>query len=168
LPVNNDDNFFPAALAQLTFRQALWCNSLLRALGLVSPTLPEKECSLMRSGFDRFVILCVDDSETGLALRRAVLEQEGYWVFVAQDAARAIAICQQHPVALIVADHMLQGQTGIELAARMKASCPNVPIMMVSGTQPDSLHNIDCFLHKGEPVPAMLSMVRDLIRRQQS
>jgi len=54
---------------------------------------------------------------------------------------------------------MLKGETGVELAARMKAVVPAVPIMMVSGTQPDSLRNIDCFLHKGEPVPIMLAMV---------
>jgi CheY-like chemotaxis protein len=114
------------------------------------------------------VILCVDDSEMGLSLRKAVLEQEGYWVFVARDAERAIAVCRSHPVSLIVADHMLKGETGVELAARMKATIPTVPIMMVSGTQPDSLRNIDCFLHKGEPVPIMLAMVRDLVKRRQS
>lgn len=122
----------------------------------------------MKNGFEKPVILCVDDSETGLALRKAVLEQEGYWVFVARDASRAINVCQRHPVALIVSDHMLKGETGVELAARLKEQCPNVPIMMVSGTQPESLQNIDCFLHKGEPVPVMLSLVRDVIRRGRS
>jgi CheY-like chemotaxis protein len=122
----------------------------------------------MRSDFDKPVILCVDDSEAGLTLRKAVLEKEGYWVFVARDAQRAIDVCNRHPVTLIIADHMLKGETGVELAARMKDACPKVPIMMVSGTQPDSLQNIDCFLHKGEPVPSMLSKVRDLIQRQQA
>jgi DNA-binding response OmpR family regulator len=85
---------------------------------------------------------------------------------VARDSDRAIFICNRHPVALIIADHMLKGETGVELAAKMKGCCKDVPIMMVSGTQPDSLHNIDCFAHKGEPVPAMLAKVRDLIRRR--
>jgi CheY-like chemotaxis protein len=122
----------------------------------------------MSIGFDKPVILCVDDSEAGLTLRKAVLEKEGYWVFVAREANRAIEICERHPVALIIADHMLKGVTGVELAAKMKGAIPSVPIMMISGTQPNSLQNIDCFLHKGEPVQAMLSKVRDLIRRRQS
>lgn len=65
------------------------------------------------SGFDKPVILCVDDSDAGLTLRKAVLEKEGYWVFVARDSDRAIFICQRHPVALIIADHMLKGETGL-------------------------------------------------------
>lgn len=37
--------------------------------------------------------------------------------------------------------------------------------MMISGTQPDTLQNVDCFLHKGAPVTAMLSMTRDIVNR---
>jgi CheY-like chemotaxis protein len=118
--------------------------------------------------FDRPIILCVDDSEQGLILRKAVLEQVGYWVFVARDAERAVAICESHPVSLIISDHMLKGETGLELAARMKAAVPNVPIMMLSGTHPESLQNIDCFLHKGEPVEFMILMIRDILRRRRT
>jgi CheY-like chemotaxis protein len=120
----------------------------------------------MGSRSDKGVILCVDDSEVGLSLRKAVLEQEGYWVFIARDAERAIAVCKRHPVSLIISDHMLKGENGLQLAARMKAAVPTVPIMMLSGTQPQSLENIDCFLHKGEPVPIMLAMIRDLVKRR--
>jgi two-component system response regulator CpxR len=122
----------------------------------------------MGSSFDRPVILCVDDSEMGLTLRKAVLEQEGYRVFVASDSETAISICERNRIALIIADHMLKGETGVELAARMKAISPTVPILMVSGTQPDSLQNIDCFLHKGEAVSIMLAMVRDLVKRRKA
>jgi CheY-like chemotaxis protein len=120
----------------------------------------------MGSSFEKPVILCVDDSEVGLSLRKAVLEQEGYCVFLARDAKRAIAVCKRHSVSLIISDHMLRGENGSQLAARMKAAVPAVPIMMLSGTQPQSLENIDCFLHKGEPVPIMLAMVRDLVKRR--
>jgi len=118
-------------------------------------------------GFERPVILCVDDNESGLSLRKAVLEKEGYSVFMARDADRALHICQRHPVSLVIADHMLKGATGAELAARLKSECPDVPVLMISGTQPETLQNIDCFLDKGEPVPAMLAMVHELVRRRQ-
>src|SRR6266481_4971535 len=106
----------------------------------------------MGNSFDRPVILCVDDSEMGLTLRKAVLEQEGYRVFVASDSETAIGICERYRIALIIADHMLKGETGVELAAKMKAISPTAPILIVSGTQPDSLVGIDCFLDKGEAV----------------
>src|SRR3954470_17500591 len=122
----------------------------------------------MENVFDKPVILCVDDSEQGLTLRKAVLEQEGYWVFVARDAERAVAVCERHPVSLVISDHMLKGETGLELASRLKAAVPNVPIMMLSGTHPETLHNIDCFLHKGEPVEYMLLMIRDILKRRKS
>ena len=60
---------------------------------------------------------------------------------------------------------MLKGKTGIELAARIKAECSAVPIMKISGTEPDSLQNIDCVLHKSELVSAMLAIVHDLVTR---
>jgi CheY-like chemotaxis protein len=117
-------------------------------------------------GFERPVILCVDDSETGLTLRKAILEQEGYRVLVARDAAQALRICQQYPIALVISDHMLKGESGVDLAARLKADCPGVPILLISGTQPETLRHIDCFLDKGEPVPKMLSLVHDVVQRR--
>jgi DNA-binding response OmpR family regulator len=95
-----------------------------------------------------------------------VLEQDGYRVFVAPDAARALRICERYPIALVISDHMLKGESGADLAASIKARCPGVPIMMISGTQPETLQNIDCFLEKGEPVLTMLSLVHDVVQRR--
>lgn len=119
-------------------------------------------------GFDRPVILCVDDSETGLILRKAVLESEGYRVFVARNTAQAMTICRRHSISLVIADHMLKGESGADLAAKIRSRSPTVPILMISGTQPETLQNIDCFLHKGEPVTTMLAMVHDLVQRRQA
>jgi DNA-binding response OmpR family regulator len=117
---------------------------------------------------ERPVILCVDDDESELSLRKAILEQEGYWVLVARDVESAIGVCKRHPVSLIIADHMLKGETGVELAGKLNATIPSVPVLMISGTQPDSLRNIDCFLDKGESVQIMLAMVSDLLRRRRA
>jgi DNA-binding response OmpR family regulator len=117
-------------------------------------------------GFERPVILCVDDSEAGLSLRKAILDQEGYRVFVARNIAQAMRVCERYRISLVIADHMLKGESGMDLAAKVKAKCPGVPIMMISGTQPETLRNIDCFLDKGEPVPTMLALVHDVVQRR--
>ena len=55
-----------------------------------------------------------------LDLRKAVLESEGYNVIGVTNAADALEAIRDAPVCCILADHMLKGQTGIELAEQMK------------------------------------------------
>ena len=77
----------------------------------------------------------------------------------------AFEFLREAPVSLIVADHLLRGSSGTQLAARFKALKPTVPVLLHSGTQPDTMRNVDAFLHKGEPVKELLSLAWDLVRR---
>ncbi len=70
------------------------------------------------------IILCIEDNEKYLRLRKAVLEKEGYAVLSATDSQQAIEMLLEAPVSLVLSDHMLRGTTGVELAQHMKALKP--------------------------------------------
>src|ERR1700756_4498336 len=50
--------------------------------------------------------------------------------------------------------------TGTELAKEIKKIKPHVPILIYSGTTPEHLGDVDCFLSKTEPVEKFLAMIR--------
>jgi CheY-like chemotaxis protein len=113
----------------------------------------------------RPIILCVEDNENHLQLRKAVLERNGYSIIAAMDASSALQSLRDAPVCLVLSDHMLRGTTGVELAQQMKAIKPDVPIVLYSGNPPHTMRGIDCFVNKGEPVGEFLSIINDLIKR---
>lgn len=111
------------------------------------------------------VILCVEDNEIYLRLRKAVLEQAGYTVLSATTPAEAMEILRDAPVSLVLSDHMLRGTTGTFLAKQMKRIKRKVPIILYSGKPPESLRNVDGFINKDESVPRFLSLVGDFVKR---
>ena len=118
-----------------------------------------------RSQSSRATILCVEDNAVYLQLRKALLEKEGYLVLTATTGSRAVAVMQRVPVSLVLSDHMLRGTTGVALAQQLKAIKPHVPFVLYSGTVPEVMGNVDCFISKDETVPNFLSIIKSLIQR---
>ena len=121
-----------------------------------------------RGQSDRCTILCVEDNAVYLQLRKALLEKEGYLVLTATTGSRAVAVMQRVPVSLVLSDHMLRGTTGVALAQQLKAIKPHVPFVLYSGTVPEVMGNVDCFISKDETVPNFLSIIKSLIQRHAS
>jgi CheY-like chemotaxis protein len=113
----------------------------------------------------RPLILCIEDSPTYLVLRKKVLEREGYDVIGVTATDEALEALRDLPVCATIADHMLQGTTGAELAREMKKIKPNVPIILFSGTVPQSLNAVDVYVNKGEPTAKFLGIVRAVVQR---
>jgi len=111
------------------------------------------------------LILCIDDDEIQLQLRKQILENDGFMVIDATNATDAIQMLRETPVSLVLSDHMLRGTTGTQLAGEIKKIKPDVPVLLYSGNSPESLQNVDCFIAKSEPVPRFLTMVHDLVNR---
>jgi len=110
-------------------------------------------------------ILCVEDNESYLRVRKAVLEREGYSVLTASTGAEALRLFREAAVSLVLSDHMLRGTTGVALARQLKAIKPHVPFVLYSGTVPEVMGNVDCFISKDETVPNFLSIIKSLIKR---
>jgi len=116
----------------------------------------------------RPLILCIEDSPTYLVLRKKVLEREGYEVIGVTTTDEALKVLRESPVCATIADHMLQGTTGAELAREMKKIKPDVPIILFSGTVPQSLNAVDVYVNKGEPTAKFLGIVRAVVQRYRS
>jgi DNA-binding NtrC family response regulator len=121
--------------------------------------------ALRRAPFSKPLILCVEDDETCLQLRKQVLEEEGYNVIGATTAKDALETLREAPVCCMIADHKLKGETGVELAKHVKKIKRDVPVILYSGAIPGSLSNIDAYVNKGEPTATFLRVVRDVLER---
>jgi CheY-like chemotaxis protein len=111
-------------------------------------------------------LLCVDDNETSLHVRKLVLESAGYRVLVASDSATAMEIFSSSVVDIVVSDHFLQDGTGIELAAAMKKLKPDVPIVIISGLvdAPEGIEHADLFISKADSPPEVLQKISELLK----
>lgn len=98
------------------------------------------------------LILCVDDEETPLILRKLVLEKEGFQVVTASSATQALEVANSIHVDVVVSDHLMPGTTGGELARRLKAAHPDLPIILLSGVNeiPADASFADAFISKVE------------------
>ena len=117
---------------------------------------------------DRPLILCLEDDPSYLRLRKTVLEKNGYEIIGVSAAEDALLTLRSSPVCLVISDHMLRGTTGTALAGELKQIKPDVPIILHSGQQPDTLENVDVFINKEVSTQEFLALVRDVVQRSSS
>ena len=115
---------------------------------------------MLSAGF----VLCVDDNETALRMRKLVLEAVGYKVLAATTPELALQLLGTEPINLVIADYFLGQGTGTELAARMKQRQPNLPILLLSGcaTEPEGLEHVNAFMSKSEGPQKLVELVSKL------
>jgi CheY-like chemotaxis protein len=130
--------------------------------------LPKVSPKVSPVNFAKPLILCIEDEPIHLTLRKKVLERDGYDVIGVTTATEALKTLSEAPVCAVIADHMLQGTTGVELAAEMKKIKPSVPIILFSGTTPEHLNYVDVYVNKGESTAFFLGIVRDVVQRSRS
>jgi PAS domain S-box-containing protein len=79
-------------------------------------------------------ILAVDDDELVLLNTVAMLEDLGHTVIQANSGEEALrALSEAGAVDLLVADQAMPKMTGVELAGRVAAERPNLPILLATG-----------------------------------
>ena len=84
--------------------------------------------------FNKPVILVVDDTLTNLALLNAILQQEGFQVFLAKSGEKAFEIAKQERPDLILLDVAMPGWDGYETCRRLKMdnSLAPIPVLFLS------------------------------------
>ena len=110
-------------------------------------------------------VLCVDDERVGLHVRKLLLERSGYNVLTAPDGLTGIRVFEQNRVDAVVLDYAMPGMHGGEVAARMRAVKPDVPILLLSayvGLPAEITGLVNVYMTKGEGAPALLEKL-DLI-----
>ena len=110
------------------------------------------------------MILCVDDEELGLKIRRIVLESEGYQVLTATNGPEGLEIYLQYPVDAVVLDYFMPEMNGREVAEAMRRLRPEVPILLLSAyvsLPPDVMSVVDCTILKGAGPNVLLAKLRE-------
>jgi CheY-like chemotaxis protein len=112
------------------------------------------------------LILCIDDEELGLRIRKIVLEREGYRVETAIDGPTGLGIFGTEKVDVVVLDYFMPGMNGGEVAAEMRRVKPAVPILLLSAyiNLPQEVINaVDCTILKGDGPEVLLNKVREAL-----
>ncbi|HTV08039.1 MAG TPA: response regulator [Candidatus Aquilonibacter sp.] len=120
----------------------------------------------------RKTIVCVEDNEQILSVRKFLLETRGYRVLAMGSGAEALDYLRgamPGSVDLLLADVIMPQMDGNELVRRAKQLHPGLPTLLVSGTVSnfDRAAAADAFLPKGACSPAeMLDRIRILVARK--
>jgi len=114
-------------------------------------------------------ILCVDDNEQSLSIRKVLLETRGYRVLAFTDAQQALNRFTEGGVDLVLTDLVMPGVDGSKLIQGVKDISPETPAILLSGKvkiyEQDS--GSDLFLAKGMYLPAdLLERIRLLLVRK--
>lgn len=137
---------------------------------LTQPEVPRAAAAPETSARNRGeTILVVDDEEAICSVAKAVLELEGYRVHTAPNGQEALALFRtlDGRIDLLVSDVMMPGIDGWELAATLRLSLPDLPIVLSSGLDqkilPEALRaaGVSALLHK----PFDARELREAVRR---
>ena len=112
------------------------------------------------------LILSVDDETGVLYSRQKLLQAAGYDVLSACDGEQALDDFASVLVDLVVLDYSMPGINGEQVARKIKANRPELPIILVSGMpmEAETLLCVDNFSTKGESPAALLEKIAQLLR----
>jgi len=111
------------------------------------------------------VILCVDDEETPLLLRKFVLQKAGYDVITARSGREALTTVEKNAVDLILSDYLMPVMNGAELTVQIKANRPTLPVILLSGVNdlPTDSDLADAFISKTVGAEALCAKIAKLV-----
>jgi len=116
-------------------------------------------------------VLLAEDDPMLRPLAKTLLQKLGYTVLEAENADQAVALAAAHPapIHLLVADVVMPGASGRELARRLAASRPDMKVLYVSGYTDDAIVHHGMlepglsFLQKPFTPAALARKVRDVL-----
>ncbi len=114
-------------------------------------------------------ILCVDDNEQALSIRKILLETRGYRVLACNSGEMALEAFRCGGVDLVLTDLIMPGVDGAKLIEEIKSLSPQTPAVLISGhTKIYERETLaDIFLSKGMYEPAeLLERIRLLLVRK--
>lgn len=118
-----------------------------------------------------FHILVADDDKNIRILLRAVLENAGYTVSLAENGRQALELLDKEHTDLVVLDVMMPELDGYEFTKAVRQSETNIPIIMVSAKQLPADKNMgfvagtDDYITKPFDHEELLLRIKALLRR---
>ncbi len=117
-------------------------------------------------------ILLVDDDEIFSSLLKSSLTEQRYTVDAATDGQEGWDFVESASYDLIILDVMLPKLDGISFCRRLRASCLQVPVLLLTGrsTSEDKIAGLDAgaddYVTKLVPLPELEARIRALLRRK--
>ena len=114
-------------------------------------------------------ILCVDDNEQSLSIRKVMLETRGYRVVACINSQQALDEFRRGGIDLVLSDLVMPGLDGVALIDEIKKISPQTPAILFSGKIKiyDRDLRADVFLPKGMYAPAeLLERIRLMLVRK--
>lgn len=106
-------------------------------------------------------ILFVDDHEVLARLSCEILEMQGYRAVSAYNAQDALEKFKRENFDMLVTDFRMEGMNGLELAQKIHATHPNVPVIIVTGYgHIDGGKDVSDCLAKEQMFPALLEKIK--------
>ena len=112
-------------------------------------------------------ILCIDDEENQLVLRKRMLERAGYRVLTAESTAEAIALFGSDTVDLVIVDYYMPGMNGLALAREILRQ-KKLPVVLLSAYAElpgESIGTADTWIMKGTAAEELLRRLAELLSR---
>ena len=78
-------------------------------------------------------LLILDDEPRILSALRRSLRREPYEVFTAETAAEALRILETEPIDVVVSDHKMPGQSGLQFLAQARERRPRASLLLITG-----------------------------------
>ena len=85
------------------------------------------------SGQLDYTILVVDDDEMLLEATAELLAEEGYRVLVADQGHKAVSICREEEIHLMLLDYMMPEMTGEDVVRAVRTFDPDLQIVLQTG-----------------------------------
>lgn len=120
-----------------------------------------------------FQILVVEDDKNTRKLMCAVLKQQGFEPFAAEDGVAALKVMDMQHIDLVVLDLMMPNMDGYELTKQLRLGWKDIPILMVSAKQEPQdkkkgfLVGTDDYMIKPVDEEEMVLRIKALLRRAQ-
>ena len=111
-------------------------------------------------------ILCIDDEPKGLAVRKMLLESQGYEVLTATSGREGLALFGRHRIPAVVLDYAMPEMNGAQVSAALKRLDPAVKILLFSAyvnLPEEELRWVDGYAIKGDHPKAFFTAVQQLL-----
>lgn len=118
-----------------------------------------------------FHILVADDDKHTRILMKAILESDGYTVYLAEDGEEALEVIDKEHIDLVVLDIMMPKIDGYEFTRILREGDSNLPVLMVSARNlPSDKHmgflaGTDDYITKPFDEQELLLRIKALLRR---
>lgn len=94
---------------------------------------PEKPSPVLKHHQPQKRVLIIDDDARQRQLFKTALANAGYAVFEASDGESGLQAQIEHACDLVITDIFMPNQDGIEMLFSLKAQCPQVKVIAISG-----------------------------------